>query len=572
MIEAAPDQHNEDRQRPHHGATASLDEFAGSVAERVQLGLDGLAPTVAAEIGPERLRPRPVRRFLRGDRGPAVVRNGVNGLREELHDFCWDCGCNLVSPVRGGRSLFAVTKPCIHMNTDRNSIPDYVFSALRSASHFGLLLVLVAGLAMVGCDSGGEGGEKSSATISGQATDNQSSGGSSSTNATTQAAQQTGVEGAVVTASSVNASGSTGSLEGQATTNADGNFTLEATGEGVNGVVRLNASTDGEYSSGTVVFVDGRSEVRSQPMTAETNAEAKVYADAKAEDEASSHVEGVTAADVAAYVDGTAAADINGGGTASSEVASAIAASVEAETQSNASSDDGASASAVADAKANAYTQLQSSLANAEANAVANFENTMATLYAEAGASEKSQAESRQTSTSIMIEFSASASSDAKLGLRKQAELLRAEATARAQEAIFKAEGASDATLSALADARTNLKANIRTATSVDAIVSAKSDYEATVKTKMEGTFDVSGSTISSAESSISTSVSTLFDALSGLLGNLSGAADAAVSAYSTFYSDAQANAKASFSSSIDKDARAEAAATALVYLSAFSE
>jgi hypothetical protein len=32
-----------------------------------------------------------------------------------------------------------------------------VFSALRSASHFGLLLLLVAGLAMVGCDGGGSG-------------------------------------------------------------------------------------------------------------------------------------------------------------------------------------------------------------------------------------------------------------------------------------------------------------------------------------------------------------------------------------------------------------------------------
>jgi hypothetical protein len=345
------------------------------------------------------------------------------------------------------------------------------------------------------------------------------------------------------------------------------------TGEGAASVIRLNAEGDNDFSSSVLVQVDGQGEVEAQPMTVETAAEANVYVAAKNEDEASSHEEGVTAADVALYVNAEAAA-LSAGQAAAADVATAIASSVEAESRMNSNADGGASASAVAETKATLYAELQSSLAaasNAEARAqaVTAFENGMANLYVEAGGSEESQARSRQTGTSVMIEFSAETSSQAELGLRRQAELLRAAATAHAEEALFEAQGASTATIDALVDARQQLTADIRAATSVSAMVDAHSDYEAEVKTQMEGTFGVSTTAIAAAEMAIEANVTTLFTALAEIGGELKGAVEAAVNAYSTFYANAQAAAKASFEANVDSEATAEAAAKALVFASA---
>jgi hypothetical protein len=378
-----------------------------------------------------------------------------------------------------------------------------------------------------------------------------------------------------VTAVSVGAEGTTRALDGETTTNASGEFTITVEGAGASDVIRLNADGDNDFSSSVIVQADGQNQVDAQPMTAETAAEANVYVEAKSEDEASSHDEGATAADVALYVNANAAADINAGQTPAEDVATAIASTVEAESQTNANADGGASADAVAEIKTSLYTELQSNLAaassaDARAQAVTEFENGMANLYVEAGGSEESQAESRQTGTSVMIEFSAEASSQAELGLRRQAELLRAEATARAEEALFEAQGAADATLSALESARTELKTNIRTATEVDAMVEAHSDYEAEVEAQMESTFGVSGQVITSAGAAIDETVNVLFSALADIGGVLNGAVETAVNAYGSFYTDAQATAKTSFESSVDSDT-AETAAKALVFVKAQS-
>lgn len=173
-------------------------------------------------------------------------------------------------------------------------------SLTRGLFHVGLSVLLVVGLALMGCDSNGGGnGGGNTTTVSGTVTDNNSSGSSSSNVATTKASSQDGVEGATVTAVSVGADGSTQTLEGTATTDASGEFTITVEGEGASNVIRLNAEGDNGFSSSVIVQVDGQGQVEAQPMTAETAAEANVYVAAKSEDEASSHDEGVTAADAA---------------------------------------------------------------------------------------------------------------------------------------------------------------------------------------------------------------------------------------------------------------------------------
>lgn len=450
--------------------------------------------------------------------------------------------------------------------------PPATSVSIARVLHVARLFLLCGALVLVGCDSNGGGmNNGETTTISGRVTDNSSSG-SSGTTASKNAAQD-GVEGATVTAVRVGADGTTSALGGEATTNASGEFTLTVEGD-ASSVVRLNAEGENDFSSSVVVQVDGRNQVQAQPMTVETAAEADVYVEAKSEDDASSHDSGVMAADVATYVNADAAADISSGATQSSDVAAAIASSVEAESRMNEEAENGASTETVVETKANLYADLQSSLAaassaEARTQAVTAFEDGMANLYVEAGASEEAQGESRQSSTSVMIEFSAQASSNAELGLRKQAELLRAEATARAQEAIFEAHGAGEATIDALVQARQQLKADIRAASSTSAMVDAHGTYRAEVEAQMEAAFDLSATAITAAESEIQGNVDTLFSALAEIGGLLSSAADVAVNSYSTFYGNAQTAAQASFETTADSEATAEAAARVLVFASA---
>ena len=147
-----------------------------------------------------------------------------------------------------------------------------------------LALLLIVGLPVVGCDSGGggaNGGE--STTVSGTVTDNNSSGSNSPSTASSKASSQDGVEGATVTAVSVGADGTTRALDGEATTNASGEFTITVEGAGASDVIRLNADGDNDFSSSVIVQTDGQNQVDAQPMTAETAAEANVYVEAKSE-------------------------------------------------------------------------------------------------------------------------------------------------------------------------------------------------------------------------------------------------------------------------------------------------
>ncbi|HYE56945.1 MAG TPA: hypothetical protein VD948_00495, partial [Rhodothermales bacterium] len=158
------------------------------------------------------------------------------------------------------------------------------------------LLLLAFGL--TACDSSTSG--TSDTRISGQVTDNTSS----------KAGDAAGfVEAAVVTASRVEASGSVSTLSGEATTNAQGTYTLDV--DDAPSVIMLTASKTG-FTSKVIVVTQGRSSVEAAPMTIETRAEAEAYAEAKREESEPSDEGDVTPADAAFYVSGSAAVGISG--------------------------------------------------------------------------------------------------------------------------------------------------------------------------------------------------------------------------------------------------------------------
>lgn len=448
-------------------------------------------------------------------------------------------------------------------------------------------------LVLAGCDSSGsamDDGNGSaptqSATVSGQVT-----------NSPKATRAKDGVEGATVTAVSVDNDGSTIDLDGEATTNADGTFDVDLEGDGAQGIVLLTAEDESsDFTAKVLVKVDGEGAVQAPPMTAETTAEAAVYLEGETQDGANEDdadggdsddddgddsddsdsddevredadgedEQGMTVADVAAYVDAELAAQINGGAVSASNVAQAIVNGVDAEAAFIAQSNGAVTFDGVEEEKESAYLALQSDLvaaadADARADAKDAFEARMADVHARAGATVETQAKIRQAATTTAIKRAANLSTAAQSELRQKAEILRADATAQANEARFEAAGAASASVTALEDARVALLADIRANAdaSVSAIEDAKATYVSVVKAEMENGLNATSNTITAAEESISATLSTLQTTVND-------DPQTTTQAYATFYANAETTAESTFTTN------ATASAKVLVLTEAF--
>ena len=411
---------------------------------------------------------------------------------------------------------------------------------------FGMLSLLAAGLALIGCDDNtvDPGGE--SRQVNGRVTNNQGYG-----------KRAADIEGAAVTASSVRADGSLRSLNvtGQATTNAEGEYSIDV--EDATEVLIVQAQEGSDFTTRTLVYAGGQSEVDAMPMTIESKNEADVYVEARSEGEQSN---AVTTADVAVYVDQSVAGDIESGATSTAEVAAAIRSASEAEfayfdeDDEEGDEDSEEFVDDVIEQEQNAFAELQAELSgqatsSTEAQAaVEAFEEAAANAYLDAGASAETQAKARQSGSAAAVQTSVSAdvSSDARLGLKKRAEILAAFATAEAIETSFEAEDASQAQIDALADARTTLIASLRSASNADAMAEAKADYRSAVEAELAETMGVNAAVITTANAEIDAAAETTLDTVLDLVSNV---ASQVASAYASFYADAEAAAETSLSS-----------------------
>ena len=418
-------------------------------------------------------------------------------------------------------------------------------------SKLALFALLLASLVLTtGCDNAGANEEEEGLTVEGRATD---SGGYSKSSSS--------IEGAVVTAASVNADGSQADLSASATTDAEGRFSLQV-GDVASNVLLLQAEKL-DFSSKALVYLRNgdRASVRAMPMTSESRAEADVYVQARQQ----SSTGAATVADVAAYVDARVAAEMEAEQTTSADVALAVRSAAEAEAayvRERESSD------RVADGrgqKRGAFAALQTELhtasgASAQAEAVEAFEEQMARAYAEAGASAEVQAEASLAGRAALVQTSANVSADARLALRRRAEVIAALATTNAVEARFKAEGATEAQMETLTQARAALLTALRAAASAEKLAEAHAAYRASVEAELGTAFDLSATALTAAQASLAATK----QALSASLDTANSAATVA-KAYTTFYAGAHASAK----TNLDGNAKAEAAATVLVLLSA---
>lgn len=401
-------------------------------------------------------------------------------------------------------------------------------------SHRTSLLALafsVVLLSTTGCDSttNDPDPEPGAATYTGQVTSDE---GYASRGATRSSASNAGpVEGAVVTAFAVTADGQLRPLQGRATTNAEGRFSLET--DGTTGAVVLAAEkADFESSALIESGVASSGTVTVPPMNEESHAEAEVYIGTRA---ASPEVQ---VADVVAYVSARTAADLEAGTTTTTAVAAAVAAAVEAEAAFLQTEEGGdaseAEVSQAEERRSRGYATFRASItsattAEARTNAVQAFEEAYAQAYAEGDVTASQQAEASQAGARAAVRFSGSSS--ASFGTVQQARLNAALATALAVEEEFEAAGASSGRLSALAQARASFVAAIRAAASAEAIAQAEAAYVSTVRTELAAEADVSTVALTSAEATTAVAETALDASV-----QTAASAQAVAEAYATFF------------------------------------
>lgn len=421
---------------------------------------------------------------------------------------------------------------------------NYTASALR-APVAALAALLVAGLFASGCDAVAP----AEVTIQGSVT--------------TQVAHDTDgapVEDATVRSREVRNDGTQRPMEGEATTDAQGRYTLvtETTATPV-----ILEATWGNQRAAVAIEAGAAtaSTLHAPPMTGETTAQADVFVEARARSAR------VTVADAAAHVGARAAAAIRQGTTTAAQVGSAVAASAEAEARVALHADGGGMTQAALEAvqrhRANAYTQLRAQMraattVEARRAAVQAFLEAYAAAYAAAGVAVRQQAQIALAAAAAAQRF-AGAHAAAAFATYQRAELFAALKLARAVEAEFQAAGATQARLQALAQARAALLAAMHAATTAQARAAALAEYRATVRTHF---IEQTGRPASEIDAAFAATAAARTALNAAVLGAATG--EAVANAYVTYFAAARQAAEG------ELIAAARWSARAIVLLSGF--
>jgi hypothetical protein len=428
----------------------------------------------------------------------------------------------------------------------------FFLTAWRASRAAVFALVAAGLLSLTACDSADH-GALTDATFQGAVTQDPGHAEEGTTGS--------GVEGATVTAVSVGATGQTTALGGQATTNAQGSYTLTVPGT-VDAVVIEAQTATGRYAALVEAGAATGGTVRVPPMNVESTAEADVYVRARA------HSQLVTAADVAAYVSAATAAAIRAGHTTVDQVAASVAAAVEAEAAfAGAQQGGNVSAQALANVRtqrAGAYATFRNQLAvattaEARRTAVDAFESAYLTAFTAATLTARQQAQASIAGAGAAARFVGTTNVSAAFRTAQQARVFAAATAALAIEQEFRAAGASQARLDALAQARTTYLAAVRGATTAQALADAAAAYRAAVRTELAAQANIDASALDSAIAATANARTTLDVAVATAT-----TAQAVAQAYAAFFAAARQAAATSLG------AQAGFSAEVIALLSAF--
>lgn len=297
-----------------------------------------------------------------------------------------------------------------------------------------------------------------------------------------------GIEGASVTAYAVGADGQLQPLEGEATTDADGRYTL--TTAYTERPIRIEAvsADDADERFATVIESGGATNgtVDAAPMTAQSTVQADVYDRLLATDSDAS------IADVHALVGEGAATSVASGATTVDNLATAVQSGVEAERAFAMSEAGGGISAGAADdartARDRAYTDFRTQAATAttpEARRDAEdaFVDAYVRGYEASGLTPMQQAHASATGAAATTRFAGTTDADAGFATAHRGRSLAALSTSYGIEDEFRTAGATDESLGALEQARTAHHDALRGATTDQQFADANRAYQDAVST-----------------------------------------------------------------------------------------
>jgi hypothetical protein len=355
-----------------------------------------------------------------------------------------------------------------------------------------------------------------------------------------------GVSDAEVSAYAFNADGSLQALGSTVTTDAQGRYTL--TVQGTDRPVRIQATAAGETEAGYATTIEAGGArggtVRAAPMTSESRAQAHVHAQAIVNSPQFS------VADALALVSGHTAASIDGGATTLEHVAASARSALDAETAWMAHAQGGNLGASAAEqarlARIDAYADFRTAIhaaanENQRREAVEAFYLDYNRAYAGAGASELQQAHAASVAARASQRFVGTADATGRFSTTLRANLRAALAAAHAVEEEFRASGASQTRLNALAQARTDYMAARGAATSAQHVIEANVAYRNAVRAELAAESGLSTAQIDAAFAATLAARAALDTAVQG-----AAHAQAVADAHATFFPAAVEAAQAS--------------------------
>lgn len=421
-------------------------------------------------------------------------------------------------------------------------------------------IIFVLGFAVLGLNCSDDNTSSSSsdnATISGQVESSKS--------------KTTSAQNTVVTAAYVTANGNVESISNTETeVDASGNFELQVDAEAYQNIV-VEAKSGTESTMGFVGgSVENGSEYSIKPIDAESNAETMVYAELVAntgsESVSKAEIEAVVTAESAAEVNSSSATIIAASLKKGAEVRAAYFQNkfnAESEVKLNAIIYEMAQAQASLEAKL-----LASNTAESETNAYLEFEQDFFTAYLEADSDATIAAKAAEMWSRALLEGTANASAEAKASASVQSSVVLAHLLEMAIEAEARAAGASETTISAVAQASVELRNSLKASAGTESEIRASfQTYHDEVRTAIENDSSFEATVIATIDADINATngSKTVFESAIATTTT----ADLMVDVYETFFTSIESNVSSSLEGS--SQSKIEAVTELMILINAAS-
>lgn len=334
-------------------------------------------------------------------------------------------------------------------------------------------------------------------------------------------------EGIVVTVARVTSNGSIETISGTETeTNASGEFSINVDANAANHFIVIAEHSSGELMGFVSAEIENNQSYTLKPINIESTAETSIFTEVVA----NNNSDIVQKSDIETIIRSGAAAQIYGNSSAAAEIAAGMANYAEARAEiftefveGNVQSNLDQFFALMADAQFEYEANINAaSSAGQKETAFETFLETQLDAYAEIGAEVSTASKLLHMQSKALQNSITSVSSEIKNEVRSSTSIFAAMAVDIAAQANAEASGMSEATISAIVDAGTNLKNDIKASDGASAEITAVFEtYREEVSEAMENDSSVEATVIVTIDTEINSSGGAKFifdNAVSGVV------------------------------------------------------